>query len=155
MISAIGRRVAQLDPVGRQVVHALQRTAPTLAQLHHRADVVVRGEHGRPDHGLEHLGHLAGRVLARVGHGELGPVVEHHPVDHVGRGGDEVQVGLALQPLADDLQVEQPEEAAPETEAERGRRLGLVVQRRVVELQLVQRVTQIRVVRAVDRVQPE
>ena len=65
------QRVAQLDPVGRQVVHAEQVAPPALAQLHHRAHVVVRGEHGRPYHRLEDLGDPAGRVLARVGDGQL------------------------------------------------------------------------------------
>ena len=41
-------------------------------------------------------------------------------------GGDEGEVELALEALADDLHVEQAEEAAAEPEAERARRLGLV-----------------------------
>ena len=77
----------------------------------------------------------------------------HHPVDDVGRGGDQVEAELALQPLADDLQVQQAEEADAEAEAERGRGLRLVDQRGVVEPQLVQRLAQQRVVAAVDRVE--
>ena len=75
------------------------------------------------------------------------------PVDHVRRGRDEVEAELALEPLADDLEVQQAEEAAAEAEAERGRRLRLVDQRGVVELQLVERLAQRRVVAAVDRVE--
>ncbi len=37
-----------------------------------------------------------------------------------GRGGDEVEVELALQALLDDLHVQQAEEAAAEAEAQRG-----------------------------------
>ena len=40
---------------------------------------------------------------------------------------DEVEIELALEPLLHDLHVQQAEEAAAEAEAERGRRLGLVV----------------------------
>ncbi len=40
-----------------------------------------------------------------------------------GRGGQQVEVVLALQPLLDDLHVQQAEEAAAEAEAERVRRL--------------------------------
>ena len=65
----------------------------------------------------------------------------------------EVEVELALEALADDLQVQQAEEAAAEAEAERDRGLRLVDQRGVVELQLVQGVAQLGVVRAVERVE--
>ena len=41
-------------------------------------------------------------------------------VDHARRGGDEVEVIFAGQPLLDDLQVEEAEEAAAEAEAEGG-----------------------------------
>jgi len=40
-------------------------------------------------------------------------------VDHRRRGRDEVEVELALQPLLDDFEVQQAEEAAAEAEAER------------------------------------
>jgi hypothetical protein len=50
--------------------------------------------------------------------------------------------------------VQQAEEATPEPEAERARALRLVLQRRVVQLQPLQRVPQGRVVVAVDREQP-
>ena len=42
-------------------------------------------------------------------------------VDDRGRGGDQVEVEFALEPLLDDFQMQQPEEAAAEAEAERGR----------------------------------
>ena len=47
-----------------------------------------------------------------------------------------------------------PEEAAAEAEAERLRRLGLVEERRVVQLQLLERVAQLRVVVGVRREEP-
>ena len=101
-----------------------------------------------------HLGDLAVvGVLARVGDDVLGAVLHDDAVDDVGRGGDQVEVELALEPLADDLHVQQAEEAAAEAEAEGAGRLRLVHQGRVVELQLVERVAQRRVVVAVDRVE--
>ena len=51
----------------------------------------------------------------------LGAVGQVELVDDARRGGDEVEVELALQPLLDDLEVQQAEEAAAEAEAERGR----------------------------------
>ena len=38
-------------------------------------------------------------------------------VDHGGRGGDQVDVIFALDPVADHFEVQQPQEAAAETEA--------------------------------------
>ena len=68
------------------------------------------------------------------------------------RRGDEVEAELALEPLLDDLHVEQAEEAAAEPEAERDRALRLVGEARVVEVELLERVAQQRVVLAADRV---
>ena len=63
------------------------------------------------------------------------------------------EVVLALEPLADDLHVQQPEEAAAEPEAERARGLGLVGERRVVEPQPLHRLAQVGELVAVDRIQ--
>ena len=46
-----------------------------------------------------------------------------------------------------------PEEAAAESEAQRGRRLGLEEERRVVQPQLLERVAQLGVLMALDRIQ--
>ena len=71
----------------------------------------------------------------------------------VRRGGDQREVVLTLEPLADDLHVQQAEEPAAEPEAERARRLGLVGERRVVEPQLLERLAQLGVLVAVDRIE--
>ena len=65
---------------------------------------------------------------------------------------DEVEVELALEALLDDLHVEQAEEAAAEPEAERDRALRLVGEARVVEVELLERLAEERVVLAADRV---
>ncbi len=41
------------------------------------------------------------------------------PVDHRGCCGDQVEIELALEPLLDDFQVQEPEKAAAETKTER------------------------------------
>src|SRR5208337_5440023 len=53
------QRVADFHPVRGQVVHADQGTAPTLAQLHDRADVLGRGDHRRAHHRLVNPVYLA------------------------------------------------------------------------------------------------
>ena len=75
------------------------------------------------------------------------------PVLDAGSRGDESEVELALQPLLDDLHVQQAEEAAAEAEAERARRLRRVADRRVVELQLLEALAEGLEVVAVDREQ--
>ncbi len=145
--------VADLDPVLGEVVHAEEGAAALLTQLHDRADELGGREHGGPDDRLEHVRDLALGELARVGDGDFLAVLHDHPVDHVRRGGDQVEAELALQTLTDHVQVEQAEEADAEAEAERRRGLRLVDERGVVELQLVQGLAQVRVVRAVERIE--
>ena len=131
----------------------VEAAAPLVAELHHRADVVLRHDHRRRDvrlldalelarhvGGVVHLDHLAVAALDAVG-----DVRCRH---------DQIEVELALEPLADDLHVQQAEEAAAEAEPERSRRLRLVEESRVVELQLLERVTQLGVVVGVAREQP-
>ena len=86
---------------------------------------------------LRRVGQIA-RILEQQ-HVTVGPI---DVVLHRGDRGDEAQVELALQPLLDDLHVQQTEKAAAETEPERGGRLGLVVEAGVVEHQLLERVAQ-------------
>src|SRR6185503_11567264 len=62
-------------------------------------------------------------------------VLEHAAKAH-GRGGRyQVEVVLTLEPLLDDLHVQEPQEAAAKAEAERGRGLRLARERGVVEAQ--------------------
>jgi hypothetical protein len=70
-----------------------------------------------------------------------------------GRGGDERQVELALEPRLHDVGVQQAQEAAAEAEAERLAGLGLERERGVVQAQLLERLAQARVVLGVGRVE--
>ncbi len=82
-----------------------------------------------------------------------GAVAQRDLVDHRGRGRDEVEVELALEPLLDDLEVEQAEEAAAEAEAERGRTLHLEGEARVVEAQPAHGGPEVVEIRGIDREQ--
>ena len=70
-----------------------------------------------------------------------------------GARGNEVQIELALQAFLDDFHVQQAQEAHTEAKAERHRGLGLPHQRRVVDVQLIERVTQVLIVLVIDREQ--
>ena len=83
-----------------------------------------------------------------------GAVVLVHVVLDGRDGGDEVQVELALEPFAHDLHVQETEEAAAEAEAERGRGLRLVLETRVVQLELLERVAQFGIFVRLRRVKP-
>src|ERR687891_33599 len=74
-------------------------------------------------------------------------------VHHARRGGDEVEVVFAGQPLLDDLEVEEAEEAAAEAEAEGRAAFGLEAEGGVVEAQLVEAVAELLEVGGVDREQ--
>jgi hypothetical protein len=71
-------------------------------------------------------------------------------VDHGGRGGDEVDVVLALEPVADHLEVEEAQEAAAEAEAQGGGGLHLVGEGGVVEGELLDGVAEVLEVGGVD-----
>ena len=74
-------------------------------------------------------------------------------IDDAGRGGDQVEIELALQPLLDDLEMQQAEEAAAEAEAQGGRGLRLEMEARIVEAQLGQALAQLLEIRGVGRKQ--
>jgi hypothetical protein len=93
------------------------------------------------------------RASWRVLHLDDFAIALDHLVDHAGRGGDQVLVELALQALLHDFHVQQAQEAAAEAKAQRLRDFGLELQRRIVELQLFQRIAQLVVFAGFGRVQ--
>ena len=142
-----------MDALGREVLELAERAAALVVELHHRADVLLRDDDRRGDVRLLDLLDLA-RELGGVVHLDPAAVLLLHAVRDVRRGHEQIEVELALEPLADDLHVQQAEEAAAEAEAERVRRLGLVDERRVVELEPLERVAELRVVVGVGREEP-
>ena len=128
----------------------VEAAAALVRELHHRADVVLRHDHGRLHVRLLDPLELA-RHLGRVVHLDLLAGPRGRAVGDVRRRDQEVEVELALEALAHDLHVQEAEEAAAEAEAERLRRLRLVRERPVVELEALERVAQLRVVVGVGR----
>ena len=91
---------------------------------------------------------------ARVVYLEAFALLRVDLIRDVGHGRDDIHVELAVEPLLYDLHVQQAEEAAPETESQGGRALGLEGQRRVVELQFLQRAPQVLEILGLDRIDP-
>ena len=97
---------------------------------------------GRDDR-LAHLGDLIERwQLRRVIDVQQFAVGLQHLVDHGRRAGDEVEPVLALEAFLHDLHVQETEEADAKAEAERGRHFRFVVERRIVEFELGERVAE-------------
>src|SRR5690606_2729097 len=128
-----GQLVGHLGAAG-DIGEALLDAAPVLAELEDRAEMRVGDVDRRLDPRLLHL-------LDMVGLGPVGGVVDlarravgqQHLVDHARRGGDEIEIIFAGEPLLDDLEVEEAEEAAAEAEAQRRARLHLEAEAGVVE----------------------
>ena len=121
----------------------LLHAALVFQQFENAAQEFLAGDHGGVDDGFLDL-----LDLARVG--ELGRIVHFDhlairggdAVANARRGGDQVDIEFALQPLLDDFQVQQAEKAAAETEAQGHGILRLEAERAVVEPQLFQGVAQ-------------
>ncbi len=86
---------------------------------------------------------LCSWTLVAVGH--------LHLVDHRGRGGDEIEIEFAAQPLLDDLEVQKAEKTAAEAEAERGGGLHFIGEAGVVQTQLAHGRAQILEIIGIDR----
>ena len=147
----VERQVVDDHGAGAGVGEVELDAAAVLAELEDVAEVVVGDEDRRLDPRLldvvdaHRVGHVGGVVQL-----EQRAVGLVDVVDHRGRGGDEVEVELALEALADDLEVEEAEEAAAEAEAEGGGGLHLGGEGGVVELELLDGVAEVLEVGGVD-----
>src|SRR6478609_5488212 len=72
--------VAQLHPLGRQVVHAAELAPPRLAQFHDRADEFAWRDDRRLDDGFEYGANLAFWPVRRVGDDDLRTVLLHNAI---------------------------------------------------------------------------
>ena len=118
----LGQRdhVDELDALRREVLHLDHLGPAALAQVHDRPGVLGGRQDGGTEHRLVDMVEVGGLgELARVVHVDRGPVGQMGQVRDRGGGGDQGEVELALQALADDLHVQQAEEPAAEPETER------------------------------------
>jgi hypothetical protein len=138
-----GQLVGELGAPG-DVGQILLDAAAVLAELQDRPEIFVGHIDGRLDPRLLYEGDMVGvGPVGRIVDLARRSVAQDHLVDHARRGGDQVEVVFAGQPLLDDLEVEQAEEAAAEAEAQCRRRLHLEAERRVVEAKLGEAVAEL------------
>ena len=157
------RAVHLVTPVGRLTVSAFaaprsgglwEEVRNELAEQLRKDGARVHTEQG--DWGVELVADSPKAALRFVGvdvqrHAAVGAV---HDVLDRRCGRDEAEAELALEALAHDLHVQEPEEPAAEAEAQGLRGLRLVEERGVVELELLERVPQLRVLVGVRREEP-
>src|SRR5262249_39017983 len=141
------RQVVRQDHARRaRVLHVLEGAAAVVTQLHAAPDVFGRRDDGSQDvRLLDLLDQVRGRQVRRVVDLHHPAVRAGNPVTHAGTGGNQREVEFALEPLLNDLTVQQTEEAAAKAEAQRRRGLRLEGESCVVELQLLKRLAQIRI----------
>jgi hypothetical protein len=76
-----------------------------------------------------------------------------HLIDDIGVGGDERDIELALDALADDVEMQQAHEAQAEAEAQRLGGLTLEVERRIRQVELLDGGLEAGVISGIDRVE--
>ena len=141
-------RTCRLD-----VVRTLIDASALLAERHDRTDILRRDHDLRADHRLLHIIDLRRRrKVGRVGQVDHCPVCLVDLVNDGRRSRHEIQVILSLEPLRDDIEVQQTKKSAAETEAQRLGCLRLELKSRVIELQLLERVPKIRIAGCICRV---
>ena len=92
------------------------------------------------------------RHSARVMHFLYPTLLVVNHIRYVGHSGNDVHVKLAVETFLHDFHMEQPKEAAAETESQSQRRLRLESQRGIVQLQFFQRSTQVLIILGLYRI---
>ena len=131
--------VRQLHARRVDVGHIDENSALVLTQFHNLPHIFRRSVNHCFDHRFLYAFDFRGRgQIGGIVHNEFFAVCLGDVIRHPGRGGDEVEVKLALESFLDNLHMQQPEKTATESETERLAVFGFERQRSVVELQFQQ-----------------
>src|SRR5579872_3734633 len=129
----------QQDAPAADVLKLPLRPPLLFEELQDLPDVLLARDYSRVD---DRLLDLLGLRWIR----ELGRIIDRHdlaielcnPIPHTRSRRDQVDLELALQPFLHDLQMQQAQEPAPESESQRHRILRLEVECSVIQPQLLQ-----------------
>ena len=128
-------------------------TAVIVAEFHDVADVFFRRHDRRGnDRLLDTRDTVWGRHIRRIFQHHGRPVHQVQPVSNRRRRRDDVEIEFAFESLLNNLIVQETEEPAPKTKAERRRCLRLERECRVIQLQTLQCIAQVGIIGAVDRI---
>ena len=130
-----GQLVFQQRPGPFYIFHAQIPPPPLLTKFHNRTYKLAGNHDLRVDDGFLHVLDLGGvRQIGRIGQFDHLPVGPMDLVNHAGSRGHQIQVVLPLQPLLNNLQMQQAQKAAPKAKTQSHGCLRLIVQGRVVQL---------------------
>ena len=142
----LGKRhlVGQFHAVGRQVMFALENAALVEAELHDRTvEFTFADDLGLDERFFDMVDEGRSRQSGRIVDVDDGPLCGIDFIGNVRDRGHDVHVEFAEETFLHDLHMEQPQEAAAEAEAQGQRTLGLKDERRVVELEFLERGAQV------------
>ena len=149
-----GKFIFQQGTPGLHVFHAQITSPPLLAEFHYGPDKLAGHHDFRAYHRLLHMLDQRGiRQVGRICQFHDFPVCLVYFIDYARRRGHQIQIIFPFQPLLNDFQMQQPQKSAAESKSQSHRGLRLILQGRVIELQLLQGVPQIRIARAVCRIE--
>ena len=109
------------------------------AQRQHVPQIFIGHKNGGMNPWLFHHLNMGGVwIVRRVMKLYHAAIIHVHAIHHAGRGGDEVEVEFALEPLLNNFQMQQPKEPATEPKAKRGGAFRFKTEARIVQAQLCQ-----------------
>ena len=97
---------------------------------------------------MHDVGHI-GRIVQLL----HGAVIHMQLIDHAGRGGDEVDIKFALNALANNFQMQQPQKTAAKAKAQSGRGFHFKIKTRIIQPELGHGLAQIFKLRRIGRKQ--
>ena len=137
------------------IIHVLKNTAAFLTKIHNIAHVFLRGiDMGIGDRFLRLRYQRWVRIIGRVVDRDHLSVRLCDMVDNAWRSRNNVQIVFPFQALLDNLHMQKPQKTTAESKAQRDGGLRLKGERRVVELQFLQRIPQIRIFRSIRGIDP-
>ncbi len=147
----VQRQIIDEHGAGTGVGELLLAAPPVLAEFEHHAQMLVRHKDGRfdpwflhgPDlHGIGHVGGIVKLDFPTVDQGET--------VDDGRCGGDDVDIELALDALADDVEMQEAKKSATKSETQSGGSFHFEGKACVVEAELAHGLAQILKTRCID-----
>ena len=136
------------------ILHSLIYPPALLTQIHDRTDKLGSHHNLCFHHRLFHIFDLCRiRHIGWIGQVDHFSVCLMDFIDNTWRSCHKIQIILSLQTLLHDLQMQKPKESTAESKPKSHRCLRFKLQRRIIELQFFQRISQIRIFCSICRIQ--
>ena len=141
------------DTIRIEIIHALELPALVLRNLHYRADKIIGYDDGRLDiRFFDMLDFGLRRKFRRVAHLHHRSVRLINAINDRRRRRDQAKMILPFQPFLYDIHMQQPQKSAAKAKAQRCRGFRFENQSRIVDLHFFQRILEIVIIRAFNRI---